>query len=99
MSKVGEKKKYSTNNKALTPNIEIYTQANKVPSIYNILITLFSWLILAGFIILPGTFTSLKYLTILSSSKGREIIQKTVQNIPLLLIIEVIYSIGIIGIY
>jgi hypothetical protein len=99
MSKAGEKEEYSTNNEAPTPYMEMYTQANKVPIADNILAALFSWLILAGFVILPGTFTSLKHSTILSSSKGREIIQKTVQNIPLLLIAGVIYIIRIIGIY
>jgi len=97
MSKAGEKEDYSTNNEAPTPYIEMCTQANKVPSIYNILAALFSWLTLAGFVVLLGTFTSLKHSTTLSSSKGGEIIQKTVQNVPLLLIAGVMCSIGIIG--
>jgi hypothetical protein len=97
MSEAEEKEDCSTNNKAFTPYIELCTQANKVPSIYNILAALFSWLTLAGFVVLPGTFTSLKYSTMLSNNKGREIVQKTVQNVPLLPIARVIYGIRIIG--
>jgi hypothetical protein len=78
MSKAGEKEEYSTNNEASTPYIKIYTQANKVPIADNTLIALFSWLTLAGFVILPSTFTSLKHSTMLNNNKGREIIQKTV---------------------
>ncbi|KAH6670205.1 hypothetical protein B0J14DRAFT_486400 [Halenospora varia] len=95
MSDIGEKEEYFTNNKTLTPYIEMYTQANKMPSIYNILAALFSWLILAGFVVLLGTFTSLKHSTILGSSKGREIVQKTIQNVLLLLMAGVMCGIGI----
>ena len=97
MSEAGKKEEYSTNNEPPTPYMEMCTQANKVPSIYNILAALFSWLMLAGFVVLPGTFTSLKYSTTLSSSKGGEIVQKTVQNVPLLLIAGVMCGIGIVG--
>jgi hypothetical protein len=97
MSEAGKKEECSTNNETPTPYMEMCTQANKVPSIYNILAALFSWLTLAGFVVLPGTFTSLKYSTTLSSSKGGQIIQKTVQNVPLLLITGVMCGIRIIG--
>jgi hypothetical protein len=83
MSEAAKKEECSTDNETPTPYMEMCTQANKVPSIYNILAALFSWLTLAGFVVLPGTFTSLKHSTTLSSSKGGEIVQKTVQNVPL----------------
>jgi hypothetical protein len=96
MSEAGKKEECSTNNETPTPYIEMYTQANKVPSIYNILAVLFSWLTLAGFVMLPGTFISLKYSITLNNSKSGKIIQKTVQNILFLPIVGVIYSIRII---
>jgi hypothetical protein len=78
MFKAREKEECSTNNEAPTPYMEMCTQANKVPIADNILAALFSWLTLAGFVMLPGTFTSLKHSTTLSSRKGGEIVQKTV---------------------
>lgn len=97
MFKAGKKEECSTDNETPTPYMEMCTQANKVPSIYNILAALFSWLTLAGFVVLPGTFTSLKHSTTLNSSKGGEIVQKTVQNAPLLPMVGVMCGIGIVG--
>ena len=76
MSEAGKKEECSTDNETPTPYMEMCTQANKVPIVDNILATLFSWLTLAGFVVLPSTFTSLKHSTTLSSSKGREIVKK-----------------------
>jgi hypothetical protein len=97
MSEAGKKEECSADNETPTPYMEMCTKANKVPSIYNILAALFSWLTLAGFVVLPGTFTSLKHSTTLSSSKGGEIVQKTVQNVPLLPMAGVMCGIGIVG--
>ncbi|KAH8650368.1 hypothetical protein BGZ60DRAFT_389374 [Tricladium varicosporioides] len=78
------------------------TQANKVPSIHNILAAFFSWLTLVGFVVLPGTFTSLKHSNLLtyaqySSSEDGEIFQKIIQNVSLLLMAGVMCGIGIVG--
>lgn len=76
MSEAGENEECSTDDKIPTPYMKMCTQANRVPSIYNILAALSSWLTLAGFVVLPGTFTSLKHSTTLSSSKGGELFKK-----------------------
>jgi hypothetical protein len=74
MFKAGKKEECFIDNKTPTPYIIMCTQANKVPSIYNILAALFFWLMLAGFVVLLSTFTSLKHFTTLSSSKDGEIV-------------------------
>ena len=97
MSEARKKEERSTDNETPTPYMKMCTQANKVPIVDNMLAALFSWLTLAGFVVLPATFTSLKHSTTLSSSKGGEIVQKTVQNLPLLPVAVVMCGIGISG--
>ena len=59
-------------------------QANQVPIIFDICASFSSWLTLAGFIVLPATFTSLKNSNNLGSvASGREI-QDAVRNLKLL---------------
>ncbi|KAH0537622.1 hypothetical protein FGG08_005614 [Glutinoglossum americanum] len=67
-----------------TPYMVMSLQANETPTRHNILAALFSWLILAGYVVFPGTFTSLKDSDTLGNSKGEKIIQDTIQNVPLL---------------
>src|SRR5436853_7935810 len=63
----------------------ISVQANEVRLTYNLLAAGFTWIILAGFIFFPGTFTSLKNSDSLGESEGGKIVQLAVQKIPLLL--------------
>jgi hypothetical protein len=40
--------------------MEMLLHLDKIPSIYNILAALSTWIILAAFLVIPGTFTSFK---------------------------------------
>jgi hypothetical protein len=68
-------------------------EASKVPHHYNILAVLFSWLLVASFIAIPGTFVSLQKSSVLSEHS-----KKVVQNIPLLGIASACYTSGGLGI-
>jgi hypothetical protein len=67
-----------------TPYMIMSLKANKISAKYNILAALCSWLTLAGYIVVPRTFTSLENSESLRSSKGGKVVQDTIQNVPLL---------------
>lgn len=82
-----------------TRYMEILLSLDKIPRIHNILASFFGWLVLAGFVVFPGTFTSIKDLS--GDGQGlageaRDILDH-VQNIPLLVVAAVCCGIGTIG--
>ncbi|ROV88044.1 hypothetical protein VMCG_10403 [Cytospora schulzeri] len=81
-----------------TRYMEMLLSLDKVPRIHNILASFFGWLVLAGFVVFPGTFTSIKDL---SEHPGlaaeASSILDHVQNIPLLIVAAVCCGIGAIG--
>lgn len=80
-----------------TPYMVMSIQANQARRRYTISAGLFSWLILAGYLVLPNTFTSLKSSKALSESKGGQILQSTVQNVQLLPFAGILCLIGTAG--
>ncbi|KAL5321950.1 hypothetical protein ACEPPN_009915 [Leptodophora sp. 'Broadleaf-Isolate-01'] len=71
-----------------------------IPRLHNILASFFTWILLAGFVLFPGTFTSLQSLEDkpeVSSSETASAILKTVKNIPLLVIAGSCCGIGALG--
>lgn len=61
-------------------------QALEAPWLDNLLAAIFSWITLAGFIILPGTFTSLETSDRLGNTTGGKLVQDAVKNIPILVV-------------
>ena len=80
-----------------TPYMKMFFQANAIPTRYNIFAALSSWLTLAGFIVVPRTFTSLRDSETLANNRGGKVLQNTVQNLPLLPVAGVLYLCGTIG--
>ena len=74
------------------------TQSNQARKRYTISAALFSWLILAGYLVLPNTFTSLQSSKTLSGSKGGQLLQSTIRNVKLLPFAGVLCLIGVAGI-
>jgi hypothetical protein len=75
------------------------TQSNQARTPrYTVSAALFSWLGLAGYLVLPNTFTSLQSSKTLSGSKGGQLLQSTVRNVKLLPFAGVLYLIGVAGI-
>ncbi|POS70247.1 PHO85 cyclin-1 [Diaporthe helianthi] len=72
-------------------------ESNEVGLGYNVTAALACWAMLAGFFILPGTFTSIKRSTFLSASSDGRRIQSAVQNVPLLPVASFCYVVAIAG--
>ncbi|EXJ88026.1 hypothetical protein A1O1_04953 [Capronia coronata CBS 617.96] len=72
-------------------------QANEAPCRDNILAASFSWLILAGYVVFPGTFTSMGRSTSLDGSKGGKVVKDAIRNVPLAPFAIFCYVIGMYG--
>lgn len=70
-------------------------QANQVPVIFDICASFSSWLTLAGFVVLPATFTSLKKSKDLGGVTGGRELQDAVRNLELLPVAVILCCIGI----
>lgn len=76
-------------------------QLDLVPRMHNILSSFFGWLLLAGFVVFPGTFTSIENLSsdpdlTADSAIGSAILNR-VQNLPLLIVASVACGLGALG--
>ncbi|APA13368.1 hypothetical protein sscle_11g081380 [Sclerotinia sclerotiorum 1980 UF-70] len=82
-----------------TNYINMLLQLDSIPETYNILAGLFTWLLLAGYMVLPATFTSLQNSRTIASevSKAGKLVLKTYQNLPLLWIAAIFCAIGASG--
>jgi hypothetical protein len=69
-----------------TSYTEMVLGMDNIPRLHNILAGCFSWLLLAGYIVLPGTFASIQNSRTLSDGAGKagKLVVKAVQNAPLL---------------
>ncbi|OQU97174.1 hypothetical protein CLAIMM_03150 [Cladophialophora immunda] len=77
-------------------------ELDEIPRRHNFYASLFTWLILAGYIVFPGTFTSLKSSNSVQEAASKthagEIILDTVQNASLLWIAGACCLFGVVGI-
>ena len=87
---------------ARTPSVrtrymEMLLHLDEIPRLHNILAAFFTWILLAGFIVLPGTFTSLQRARSRADDDiEREILDK-VANLPLLWVAGVCVVLGAVG--
>ncbi|KAI9673504.1 MAG: hypothetical protein M1817_002968 [Caeruleum heppii] len=74
---------------------------DEVPKWHNILIAFCTWVLLAGFVIVPGTFTTLQKADAVKEGAGNNAVEhailKTVRNAPLLWIAGLCCVIGALG--
>lgn len=81
-----------------TRYMEMLLSLDKIPRIHNILASFSGWLVLAGFVVFPGTFTSIKGLSDDPGLAGEAShILDRVQNIPLPVVAAVCCGIGATG--
>lgn len=81
-----------------TPYTVMLRVANsKDARMHNFYAALYSWVTLAGFIALPGTFTSLKSSGSLSDSKGGQVVQDAIQDVSLLAVSSILCLLGTVG--
>lgn len=85
-------------NSVQTRYMSMLLALDTIPRVHNILISFFTWLLLAGFIIFPGTFTSLSTtLSSDTSSSFTSSILHSVKNIQLLITGGVCSGVGALG--
>ncbi|KAJ5927148.1 hypothetical protein N7516_008921 [Penicillium verrucosum] len=81
-----------------TRYIRMVIDSDQLPWEYNILASLAHWMLLAGYLVIPGTFTSLQKSDALKQGlikdKTGEAILNTIQNPPLLATASVFFLIG-----
>ncbi|KAF2458846.1 hypothetical protein BDY21DRAFT_264132, partial [Lineolata rhizophorae] len=80
-----------------TPYMLMVLEANEASGRDNALAAFFSWLTLAGYVVLPGTFTSLQNSQSLKDSESGKRVQRTVNNLPLLPLACICCVTGIVG--
>ncbi|KAJ7768256.1 hypothetical protein B0H16DRAFT_1307858 [Mycena metata] len=66
-----------------------------IPQLHNMLAAFFTWILLAGFVLLPGTFTSLAGTDVNNANEQAFI--HAVQHVPLFVIAFVCSGIGVLG--
>lgn len=84
--------------------VQMLLHQDDIPLLHNILAGVFVWLLLAGFLVFPGTFTSLQQSV---ASKGKDahtlgdqaarLIVRSIKNIPLLVIAAIMCGISAFG--
>lgn len=84
---------------ANTRYMNMLLELDAVPRVHNMLASFFTWILLAGFIIFPGTFTSIQSLNVddPSRSDAEKWILGRVKNVPLLVIAGLCCGIGAAG--
>jgi hypothetical protein len=80
-----------------TPRVQMLLELDDVPMWHNFLATLSSWLLLGGFMVLPGTFASIHNSKAVKEGASRvgKVVLKAVDNIPLLVVGGVCCLIGV----
>ncbi|KAF8865153.1 hypothetical protein BDZ45DRAFT_669046 [Acephala macrosclerotiorum] len=87
-------------NSVQTRYMSMLLSLDTIPRLHNILASFFTWILLAGFIIFPGTFTSIQKLDDnpnVSSSAAATAILHSVKHVSLLVIAGVCCGIGALG--
>lgn len=83
-----------------TRYIRMIVEADEVPWQYNLLASAAHWILLAGYLVVPGTFTSLQKSDTVSKdfveSEAGEMILDKIQNPPLLAIACCLFVAGLI---
>lgn len=67
----------------------------EVPTIYTFLSCFFTWILLAGFVVLPGTFSALQDFETSSGELGN--ILRTIRHLPLMVVAYVCCGVGGLG--
>lgn len=85
--------------------MEMLLALDQIPRLHNILAAFFGWFVLAGFVVFPGTFTSLQeelatnpaQSSSSSSPTATALLLHSVQNLPLLIVAAVVCGLGALG--
>jgi hypothetical protein len=79
----------------MSPYDEMILNAGKVDMRWNIAAEAALWILLAGFLVIPGTFTSLERNEVLGTTALGRATQEAIQNLSLLVVACIFWLIGI----
>ncbi|OBT39560.1 hypothetical protein VE00_09471 [Pseudogymnoascus sp. WSF 3629] len=84
-----------------TRRARMLLELDAIPMMHNLLAGFFSWLLLAGYMVLPGTFASMRSSQSVkdSANKAGKLVLKVVDNVPLLWIGGICCLIGAAGMF
>lgn len=79
--------------------MKMLLQLDEIPWWHDILASLCTWLLLAGYVVLPGAFTSIRNSQVLSKEAGAagKAVVKAAQTWPVLLVASICCAIGVSG--
>ena len=82
-----------------TRYMEMLLQLDEIPWWHNVLASLCTWLLLAGYVVLPGAFTSISNSQVLSEKAGAagKAVVKIAETWPVLLVASICCAIGVSG--
>jgi hypothetical protein len=90
------------NNTIQSRYTEMLLNLDTIPRMHNICASFFSWLVLAGYVVFPGTFTSLSDLSddpdVGDRSALASRVLTSVKNVPLLVVAALCCGVGVAGI-
>lgn len=82
-----------------TQYVRMIVEADQVPWQYNVLASAAHWVLLAGYLVMPGTYTSLQKSDAvhngLAQNEAGELILDTIQNPPLLVTACLFFTTGL----
>jgi hypothetical protein len=84
-------------------SMEMLLHLDRIPRIHNILAAAFGWILLAGFLVIPGTFTSFKKSEAYRNASSDDASQiasdilDAVDNVPLVYVSAFLSGIGALG--
>lgn len=84
-------------NSVQTRYINMLLGIDTIPKMHTIYAAFCQWILLAGFIIFPGTFTSLSSSQVVADNAAAETVLETVQNVPLIYVAAVCCGVGALG--
>jgi hypothetical protein len=79
--------------------IKMLLQLDEIPLWHSILASLCTWLLLAGYVVLPGAFTSIRNSRVLSEEAGAagKAVVTAAQTLPVLIVASICCAIGVSG--
>jgi len=84
-----------------THYMKMLLRLDEIPRLHKMLAGLFTWVLLAGYIVFPGTFTSLRNSKTVkdaaNTGTSAKMLVNTVQNVPLLWLAAICCIMGVFG--
>ncbi|KAL4889169.1 hypothetical protein BDV59DRAFT_120911 [Aspergillus ambiguus] len=92
---------YRDQQSSRTAYIQMLIDMEKIPMLDNMLATFYGWVLLAGYLVLPGTFTSIRTSRSVQQAADKSEIgimaYSAVQNVPLLAVAALCCAVGLCG--